>query len=378
MVLERIDFHQTWGHHGGPTAAVSKDLAKTEQPFRKISRHGLVGKNSALTAHPTTTMTKTTTILLALALLLPLPAAAELPATLADTGLWSDPETRTLAPGVVAYEPRHPLWTDGLDKQRWIQIPAGTAIVATDPDHLRFPIGTKLWKQFAFEGAPVETRYLERTESGWLFAAYVWQGDEAVLAPQRGLRTQVEVAPGQMHDIPGRYDCAACHGGQDPPVLGFSAVQLSVTPDPSDLDLAALTDAGLVVGLPAELLERPVHDTPAAVGYLHGNCGHCHNAGGPLAGLGLDLQLRVADAGQTPAAVATTVDVEAHTTARSARGRLRVDRNNPFESQLLQRVNNRDPLARMPPLGTKIVDPRGVELLTTWIRDELAATDPHF
>ena len=97
------------------------------------------------------------------------------PPKLSDTGLYRDAATRAIADGIRPYSPQYPLWTDGATKLRWVSLPKGSTIDATDGDAWRFPVGTRFWKQFSFDGRPVETRYIEKTGDGtWIFAAYVW------------------------------------------------------------------------------------------------------------------------------------------------------------------------------------------------------------
>ena len=45
------------------------------------------------------------------------------PASLRDTGLYSDWDSKTIAAGNLPYTPQYPLWTDGAAKQRWIPPP---------------------------------------------------------------------------------------------------------------------------------------------------------------------------------------------------------------------------------------------------------------
>src|SRR5690554_4584581 len=66
------------------------------------------------------------------------------PATLRGTGLYADEDT--LADGVIAFEVAWPLWSDGSTKERFLWLPEGTAIDASDPDRWAFPVGTKAWK----------------------------------------------------------------------------------------------------------------------------------------------------------------------------------------------------------------------------------------
>src|SRR5688500_3760998 len=101
------------------------------------------------------------------------------PATLEETGLYSNLATLRIDPRHIAFSPQYPLWTDGAAKRRWISLPPGSAIDASDPDAWVFPRGTRLWKEFSFGGRRIETRYLERMADGqWLYAAYEWSPNE--------------------------------------------------------------------------------------------------------------------------------------------------------------------------------------------------------
>lgn len=236
---------------------------------------------------------------------------AALPAELGGTGL---DEAKA-----IAFTPRHALWSDGTDKRRWLQLPAGTAIDTTDPDAWEFPRGARFWKEFSYGGKRIETRYIERLADGsWRYATYVWnaEGTRATLAPEEG-------AAGPRYPIPSRADCLACHEAAPVPILGYSAVQLSSV-------IQARNDA-----------ER------SALGYLHGNCGHCHNDSGPLAALGLSLS-------QSAAAPRAS----AKRTLRSLEGRL---------PELLRRLRSANAYVRMPPLGVTLLDSEGLALVEQWI-----------
>jgi hypothetical protein len=88
------------------------------------------------------------------------------PKTLQETGLYSDSETLQINPQHLSFAPQYPLWSDGATKRRWISLPPGAAIDGSDPDAWIFPVGTRLWKEFSFNGQKVETRYLERRTDG--------------------------------------------------------------------------------------------------------------------------------------------------------------------------------------------------------------------
>jgi hypothetical protein len=143
---------------------------------------------------------------------------APLPLHLHDTGLYrADGKGDDLYAEVMTFTPQYTLWSDGALKRRWLRLPAGSAVDASDPDVWRFPRGTRLWKEFSHNGRKVETRFIERLANGdWRYAAYIWSEDgrNAVLAPDSGVKAlPVAQAPGGVYDIPARADCRACHEG---------------------------------------------------------------------------------------------------------------------------------------------------------------------
>jgi len=315
----------------------------------------------------------------------------EAPPRLADTGLYADAATRTVAVDAIPFEPQYPLWTDGAAKRRWISLPPGTAVDARDVDDWQFPVGTRLWKQFTF-ATGVETRFLARRADGsWLYASYVRtpDGRDDVLAPATGVRQFCATANGRSHDVPSHADCRLCHENGRSPVLGFSALQLSGDRDPlapnavppaaGALDLAGFVARGLVQNLPAAHRATPPRiaaRTPterAALGYLHGNCASCHNASGPLERLDLRLDYPLAAGGTAPA-IASTLGVASRFTRGGATQR--VAAGDPEHSVLFARVTADDPVTQMPPFGRHLVDATATNLIARWIREDLAVTGP--
>jgi hypothetical protein len=298
----------------------------------------------------------------------PLLASADargLPPTLRATGLFDDSMNRH----IIEFAPQFPLWSDGASKRRWIQLPPGSFIDARNPDAWEFPRGTKLWKEFA-HGAALETRYIERGVDGqWRFGSYVWnaEGTEAVLAPAVGIREiAAPRAPGGHYTIPAENDCRACHEGAPVPVLGFSALQISG-------DLRPLAKRGLIRNLPVEWLENPpriASNDPrerAALGYLHGNCGHCHNDDGPLAVLEMNLSQRASQGFDPGAVMRSILAVPSQVSAAGApRGTARLAPGHFSGSAIAVRMRSRDPLQQMPPLGTSRMDASALALLADW------------
>lgn len=307
--------------------------------------------------------------------------AGGLPQRLQDTGLH--------APGVLGFTPQYTLWSDGAAKRRWLWLPPGTAIDASNPDAWQFPRGTRLWKEFAVDGRPVETRYIERLADGrWAFATYAWSDDgrEALLVPPRG-----GMALGGRYTLPSRDDCQACHGSAAVPVLGASALQLSPDrdplaphaqpPQPGDLDLRLLAARGLLRGLPPALLATPPRidaTTPlerAALGHLHANCGHCHNGSANRVPLRLTLAQSVAaPAASRQAVLASLLNASSryHPPGLAADDPRVVVPGDPGASVLALRMQSRHLQVQMPPLGTQVPDPEGTSLVQRWIQHDLA------
>jgi len=288
---------------------------------------------------------------------------AALPRRLSETGLFASLRDETLADGVLPFTPRFELWSDGATKRRWIYLPPGARIDTTDPDAWRFPVGTKLWKEFRRDGIRVETRLLFKhgeAADAWTPVAYVWTDDEAWATP-----AGLDDAGGTDHDVPSAAQCLGCHGGTQSGVLGFSAVQLPARGERGDIGLAELAEAGVLTA-PVDAVEIPGDAvTRAALGYLHANCSHCHNQRRPeRAGprcfdpeRAFDLQLRTTEL-SSPAATATY---------RTAIGAV-IAPGAPEDSDVMRRVRSRDPWWGMPALGTQLVDETGARLLEAWIR----------
>lgn len=314
---------------------------------------------------------------------------APLPSRLSETGLYVD-GTHTVRSDHLAYAPQYPLWSDGATKRRWLSLAPGTAIDASDPDAWQFPPGTRVWKEFGF-ARPIETRMIERLPDGtWRFAAYAWNedGTDAVLVPAAGAVVQRDDVPGGRYRIPSRDDCLACHEGPAVPILGFGALQLSPdrdllaphaeSPAPTSVDLPRLVELGRVTGLPRALVAtapRIDAHTPverAALGYLHANCGHCHNDAGALGGLELSLLQSVGDSrASTQRTRASLVGHGSRYQPTGVHDAQRVANVAGGTSVLTQRMQSRSPLARMPPLGVQIIDAEGVALVERWIRHDL-------
>ena len=310
------------------------------------------------------------------------------PGLLSETGLYAGRSVATIDPRNRPYTPQYPLWTDGAIKSRWIYLPPGTTIDARDDTAWGFPIGTKLWKEFAFAGKKVETRLLWKTGAdAWVYAAYVWNEEqtEAVLAPEEGVARAALLTEGKYHSVPGVSDCKSCHEGGTSHVLGFTALQLSDDRDPGaphaePLQEGMVTDRTLVAEgrlVPArrDLVEHPPVVRGAspversALGYLSANCGHCHNSVGALSSLGLVLSQDPRSDRPDPALVSTRNQPGHWIVPGTKPGESHiVTPGSPETSSLVYRMRSRRPSSQMPPLGTVIPDADALALMEEWIK----------
>ncbi|MES1171609.1 MAG: hypothetical protein ABUL77_00090 [Bacteroidota bacterium] len=315
-------------------------------------------------------------VLPAVATCAPEPPCAD-PARLACTGLYQDDRSQgVLAPGVRPFTPGYSLWSDGLEKSRYIFLPAGARIDTSDSDEWTFPVGTKMWKEFRWRGRRIETRLMEKLAPGnWSRSTFVWNlaGTDARL--DCGGKTITLPGSRQPYDIPSHADCARCHDGRRDSILGFEAIALA----------APLADGVTLEQLAAEnLVTRPIDLRRArlgggavdaeALGWLHVNCGvSCHNTN-PAASasfLGLDLKLAASALGDPRQAAAVRTAAEQPTMALGFRDprvpRLRISPGHPEASAVFVRATSRSPALAMPPLASHVADPRATTLLRKWI-----------
>lgn len=297
-----------------------------------------------------------------------------LPTVLSDTGLYSDIVAKATHSSIHSFKPRFQLWSDGADKARWVYLPECDPVIdTTDMNDWSLPVGTRLFKEFSLDGVRIETRLIERFGPGprdFRYGTYLWNASEheADLVPAEG----IENAKGTAHDIPSEAACRQCHGnyalggGRPSRALGFGAMQLDH--DESDFNLEVAQVGGYLSTTPPDVTLPGDAATQAALGYLHVNCGVCHNDsvdGVPHTNLNLwwDVEhITVEQTGlyQTAVAQPTQIFKDQHVAARIVPG-------SPETSALFFRMGERGNNAQMPPVGSEVVDAEGLEIIRTWI-----------
>ena len=314
--------------------------------------------------------------------------------SLKDAGLYRDFATKTLKSCWVEFEPHYKLWSDGLVKRRFIWLPPGTKVDVSNMDRWTFPVGTRVFKEFALaSGQRVETRLIERTPIGFIMGSYVWKTDgsdatylETGTSTTAVLNPDAPPADQKTHDVPSNHDCHRCHDGETGKLLGFSAVQLS-KPGPGinfkglaarDFDLGAWrddppkSDTGI---------DYPVPGTPVeteAFGVLHANCGHCHNPIGEAGSL-VTMRLRVAITGDASMGWAATtdnitsttvgVDMQFPTVTPGFTKRVVLGSMGTDQSGMYFRDSRRGEPAQMPPLATKLPNTALLSAVKAWVEE---------
>ena len=312
------------------------------------------------------------------------------PARLSETGLYLPGRVGVVDTRNRPFTPQYPLWSDGAAKTRWVFLPPGTTIDTRDDSAWEFPVGTRFWKEFMFNGRKVETRMLwKATTANWIAASYQWNDEQtdATLASDLGEPDVAPVSSSRRHSIPSTSDCLACHGAKRTEPLGFNPLQLSTdrdpnaihaeSPSPGSVTLDSLVRDGLIsqtsIGTPPRVRTANAA-TRTMLGYLSANCGSCHRGDGEVAAqvpsLRYDRMLRDGDAvAASLVGRATSWRVPGVRDGAS----VLIDVASPESSAMLVRMRSRSPSSQMPPLGTVIRDDAAIEKLRQWITRDLGA-----
>lgn len=307
---------------------------------------------------------------------------------LSCSGLYGSFADKTVAPDVRAYTPGVEFWSDGAEKQRWVYLPPGTKIDISDWDEWVYPRGTKLWKEFTVGGKRIETRLFKKLDDDtWAHTSYRWNADETDAVRKDGGEVISGIGPdGGPYEVPSTGQCDQCHQGRKDQVLGFDAVSLGLATATGETLAKLAADGLLSTAPPATTLAFPGTDVAgAAIGWVHQNCGACHNANaGASAGFKSHYLVRASDL--APADGGAPVPVEALDLWTQAYcvdafredpegGPYKYIRGgSPDRSLMSILAGSRVPAGelptagvQMPPIVSRAVDHAGVELFNEWI-----------
>jgi uncharacterized repeat protein (TIGR03806 family) len=313
-----------------------------------------------------------------------------LPSRLSQVGAFDDLASLRPITSLEPYSVQSPLWSDGAEKRRWIQVPPGQRIGFAPEGAWHFPEGTVFIKHFEFaldERTPearrrLETRLLVAAREGRYYGVtYRWNAEgtdaEPLLASAEE-ELEVTLEDGsvrrQAYTYPGPNDCLVCHNAEAGHVLGVRTAQLNgsraqgaSTESPlidwaargridTQLDEAAL--AALPSLAPLDDDSRSLEDRVRS--YWDSNCSMCH---GSVTSIRATWDARY----QTPLAEQRVVFGGLSGEAQLPPGSLVVAPGDPERSAIWQRALSVDPALRMPPLGRQRTDTEYVRVLERWI-----------
>jgi hypothetical protein len=248
---------------------------------------------------------------------------ADMPASIKATGFFPAPPNLEMHPAAMKeYVPDPALWSDGMEKQRFIVLPTGMKIDNKDRKQWAFPDGTIFIKTFfddsktGGKGRAIETRFIRKKAGLYEFFLYEWnaEGTDATLLVKNdgidGMMGAEKLVPvtikrtvnGQpfmvnngmpfMHSLPSRQACGECHEENNMKAqafIGFDEVRLnSKFKDTTKTQLQIFggqteppTPSVFTMPIPTD----PVTITDPNPGLqrikraVFGNCVHCHGNG---------------------------------------------------------------------------------------------------
>ena len=211
-------------------------------------------------------------------------------------------------------------------------------------------------------------------------------------------------ACGQKNRIPAKHiadsgrcgsqDCVQCHDNLAPTrVLGFGAIQLDLHAASGEIALDDAIAMGWLSAPPTGTTPRfplpaSTGKEPAALGYLHANCGHCHNPHSHVfTDNGVTMVLRetvgtlgsvaVTNPYMTAVSQPITTGLPMAVTNRCTPANGMTDagtpvpclvaRGYPDDSAMIVRFETTNPAFHMPALASKVMDPTGDATLRAWI-----------
>jgi uncharacterized repeat protein (TIGR03806 family) len=271
---------------------------------------------------------------------------------------------------MIPYALNAPFWSDGALKERHLAIPDGSTITVASDGDFTFPNGTVLSKTFFLGGKRIETRLLMRHMNGtWAGYTYEWDDAETDATLLSGSKTRQ--VGGQSWYYPSRAQCLQCHTAAAGRALGPEVGQLNgdVTYPTGRTRNQLETLAGLgflsaPLPGPASTLTR--FEPPSGAGplalraraWLHSNCAGCHRAGGAQGSFDWRYALTLQQTNTCNA-------LPQHGSLGITDARL-IAPGEPLRSLMSRRIHALD-AARMPPVGSLVVDTQGAALVDAWI-----------
>ena len=320
----------------------------------------------------------------------PADTTSKFPRNLEATGLFTSVAAWQPAPGVIPYQVTVQPWMDGAYAERLLALPADTKIATNQTggqSRWKFPEGTVLVQTVNYRANPeqvpvrLETRILHFEKDTWRAYSYRWNDAQtnAELAAPHGEQVPLPQDPLSDSGLPihetwrivSRAECVFCHRDNVGSVLGFVPAQLNRPVDRDDVQhnqLELLAAMGVFEGDPLASIDKASslvnpHDNnqnfdDRARSYLDVNCGVCHNPHGEsISMFYLRRRYSLEDAKAfKKVAIGTFGLPDPHL----------IVPGDPYRSAALYRLGKLGN-ARMPYVGSRVVDTDGFLLIHDWI-----------
>lgn len=290
------------------------------------------------------------------------------PKLLSQTGCFDSTDPKVVSAALIPYSINVPFWSDGASKERFVAIPDGTTVTVERSGDFTFPNGTVLAKTFTVGGKRIETRLFMRHMNGdWAGYSYEWNDTETEATLLAGSKSKTVGA--QTWFYPSRSQCLQCHTAIAGRSLGLELGQLNrdqlyastgrVADQLETLESIGYFSAALPTTLPK--YPEPFGTEPLelrARAWLHSNCAGCHQQGMGQGPADWRYSLAFKDTNSCGANPQSG-------TLGIANAKL-VAPGSPMTSIVSRRIHALD-AARMPPVGSSVVDAQGSALVDAWI-----------
>lgn len=317
---------------------------------------------------------------------------------LSEWHLFKDGAKQIPADDLVPYDVVSPLFSDYTTKFRFAYLPKGTSITYSATGQWELPVGTILVKTFSYRAdlrddasalTLLETRLLWRQADGWSVHTYIWDAEQKeatrnVIGPKIP-STFIDASGATVtndYTVPNTEECKKCHSRESvvssiawkTRELNRSFAYGGAVGEVNQIDrFVELGWLGADVEPAASRAALPDPFGAADLGararsYLDGNCSHCHMTGGYASQSALLLDFASTDP-ENPDAAANVGVCKQPTSAGGATCGNVVDivPGDPSKSIMMCRLDSVDPQVKMPPLGNRLIDAAGVQLIEDWI-----------
>ncbi len=317
--------------------------------------------------------------------------SATFPRRLSETGLFSSLDKMEPAPGVVPYTVRVNQWADGATAQRWVAIPGQERIslVSGKDESGIYPEGTVFVKQLSLpQGGDrpairLETQILHFERGSWRPYSYLWDedGKDAQLVPATGADRTLKVSHPLVKEglaertwhVSAVNECKLCHNAGARNVLGFIPTQLDQLLGPGNshgaTQMTHLDAIGVLAKPPAVADDDPTRLVDPrdasqklddrARSYLAVNCSMCHHPrGNAIVSFYLKREMPFEQLNMNKGTGIGTFGMQ---------NAWLIVPGDPYRSVLFYRMSKLG-YARMPYIGSRVVDSDGIALVEEWIR----------